>query len=160
MAKITGRDKRVADWLEKIGIDPKITRRVVIDIPSDGIVWVYIERYGDSQIFEVEPPPELTTAIHLVPPQEDFEEAIKIIKGLKASEQPIIPCPIDPPPHEPTPDEAEKAIEYTALLPKGYRQEGLPIKKIEKEQEPTPEWLAEFEAKQQAAISKWEHPDD
>ncbi len=125
MSKLTGRDKRVAEWLEKIGIDPKTTRRVVIDIPSNGAVWMYIERYGDSTMFEIEPPPELTTAIHVVPSQSNFEEAIKIIKGLKVSEQPIIP-----------------------------------IKRLNKEQEPTPEWLAEFEARQQAAINKWEHSDD
>ena len=138
MSKITGRDKRVADWLEKIGIDPKMTRRVVIDIPANGAVWVYIERFGDSSIFEVEPPPELTTAIRVEshpepvegPPQADFEEALKIIKGLKVSEQQVIP------------------------VTKGRDPVG-----VKGAEEPPPEWLEEFEAKQQAAIRKWEHPD-
>ena len=93
MSKITGRDRRVADWLEKIGIDPKATRRVVIDISVDSPIWVYIEQFGDSRMFEVEPPPELTTAIRVQSPQADFEEAIKLIKGLKVSEQPILPIP-------------------------------------------------------------------
>jgi len=124
MSKITGRDKRVADWLEKIGIDPKMTRRVVIDIPCDGAVWVYIERFGDSQMFEIEPPPELAKGIKIVTPQADFEEAIRIIKGLKTGEQPIISSDYGP----------------------DWREE------------PTPEWLAEFETRQQAAIQKWEHP--
>ncbi len=130
MTKISGRDKRVADWLEKIGIDPKMTRRVIIDIPCDGAVWVYIEQFGDSRIFEVEPPPELTTAIRVEPPQDDFEEAIKIAKGLKLY-----------------PDDAIKV------------EDDPPIYKLEKNDKPTPEWLAEFEAKK-VAIEKWERPDD
>ena len=145
MAKITGRDKRVAEWLEKIGIDPKNTRRVVIDIPCDGPIWIYIEQFGDSAMFEVEPPPELTTAIKVVPSQTNFEEAIKIIKGLKSSEQQIIPS------------DWEAIRNYSG---QNLKISDESIKNLTSEQEPTPEWLAEFEAKQQAAISKWEHPDD
>ena len=131
MAKITGRDKRVAEWLEKIGIDPKMTRRVVIDISANSAVYIYIEQYGDSRIFEIEPPPELTTAIHLVPPQPDFKEVNKTINGLRVNGQPIIPSD-------------------------GIR----PIHNLKKEEEPTTKWIDEFVAKQQSAIKKWEHPDD
>ena len=138
MSKITGRDKRVAEWLWKIGINPTDTRRVVIDIPCDGPVYMYIERFGNSRIFEVEPPPELTTAIRLVPPQDDFEEAIKIIKGLKVGEQPIISS-----------DEGTD-----------WKEEPETIQNLKKEDTPTPEWLEEFRAKQRAAIQKWEFPND
>ena len=82
MSKITGRDRRVADWLEKIGIDPKVTRRVVIDISVDSPVWVYIEQFGDSRMFEVEPPPELITAITVGQVGTDFEEAVRLINEL------------------------------------------------------------------------------
>ena len=133
MAKITGRDKRVANWLEKIGIDPKTARRVVVDISADSAVYIYIERYGDSKMFEVEPPPELTTAIKLVPPQDDFEEAMKIIKGLKVNDQTIIPQ---------------------------KQGDDPPVLKLKREDKPTPEWLEEFGAKQRESIKKWERPDD
>lgn len=155
MAKIIGRDKRIADWLEKIGIDPKTARRVVIDISVDSPVYLYIERYGDSTMFEVEPPPELTTAIHLVPPQDDFEEAIKIIKGLKASEQPILD-------EQPLPSWKAAQKEWRAIQACMPIKQGddPPITKLKREDKPTPEWLAEFEAKQQENIKKWEHLDD
>ena len=119
MSKVTGRDKRVADWLETIGIDPKVTRRVVIDIPCNGAVVMYVERFGDSSMFEVEPPPDLITAIIVGQVGTDFEEAVRLINELKSDEQQV----------------------------KGAK-------------EPTPEWLAEYQAKQQEAIGKWEHSDD
>ena len=122
MTKITGRDKRVADWLEKIGIVPNMTSRVVIDIPANGAVRVYIEQFGDSSMFEVEPPPELTTAIKIKQEESDIEEAVQLLKDLNT--------------RNPVPSKVKGA------------------------DEPTPEWLAEFEAKQRAAIQKWERPGD
>ena len=102
MSKMTGKQKVIAEWLEKIGIDPNSARRVVIDIPCDGAVVVYIEAYGDSSIFEVEPPPELRTAIRvtqdeteLIEPkwsEDEIEEAKRIIDSIKASGI-ILPAP-------------------------------------------------------------------
>lgn len=53
------------DWLIKIGVDPSTSRRVVIDIPHDGAVMIYVERFGDTRMLEIEPPSKLTTAIKI-----------------------------------------------------------------------------------------------
>ena len=86
MSKITGRNKAVADWLAKIGIDPISTRRVVIDIPCNGAVVIYIEAYGDSRMFEVEPLPELNTAIRVT--SEETENTENLVKFIETWEHP------------------------------------------------------------------------
>ncbi len=101
MAKITGRDKRVAEWLEKIGIDTKMTRRVVIDIPANGIIQIYLEQYGDSSIFEIEPPPELATAIRVEPAKDSLEEALQIIKEINRDEKLYNLADYDPTDYDP-----------------------------------------------------------
>ena len=50
MAKISGRNKGLADWLAKLGVDINTTRRVVIDIPTDGVVVIYTERYSTTDM--------------------------------------------------------------------------------------------------------------
>ena len=88
MSKITGQNKAVTEWLQKIGIDTKLARRVIIDIPCNGPIEIYIESYGDSSIFEIEPPPELKTAIRVTAEevkavdQEWSEEEIEEVKRI------------------------------------------------------------------------------
>ena len=46
-------------WLRKIGVDLTDVSRVVIDIRCDKPVAVYVQRFGDADMFEVEPPSDL-----------------------------------------------------------------------------------------------------
>ena len=62
---IAPHSKELWDWLRLIGIDTATTRRVVIDIPSNGAVTIYIEKFGTRAMLSVEPPPELGTAIKI-----------------------------------------------------------------------------------------------
>jgi hypothetical protein len=57
--KILGKDKKIAAWLESLGIEAKATRRVIIDIPYDGAVPIYLEQYADESMFEIGPPDDL-----------------------------------------------------------------------------------------------------
>jgi hypothetical protein len=50
------------DWIKKAGIVPELARRVVIDIPRNGPVLIYVELYGSAELLKVEPPPELLGA--------------------------------------------------------------------------------------------------
>lgn len=59
MTRVTGRSKKVTEWLEVMGVDVKNTRRVIIDIPYDGAVIVYLEQLGNLAMFEISPPPDL-----------------------------------------------------------------------------------------------------
>ncbi len=57
---------------------------------------------------------------------------------------------VEPPP------ELTMAIKVTQPCEPGVP----PVRKLKREDQPSPEWLAEFEARQQASIKKWEHPND
>lgn len=43
----------VNDFIRKLGFDPKITRRVIVDIPAHGIVQVYVEAFGAAAAFDI-----------------------------------------------------------------------------------------------------------
>lgn len=60
--KIHGRNKDVAEFIRKLGFDPDLTRRVIVDLNVDAAVRVYIEGYGDAAAFRIEPPTALKEA--------------------------------------------------------------------------------------------------
>lgn len=49
-------------WIEKLGLNPKLTRRIVIDIPHEGVVTIYTELFMSSEVLELELPPEIMGA--------------------------------------------------------------------------------------------------
>ena len=49
-------------WVEKLGIDTKTARRVVIDANVGHPLMVYVEMYGESAAFGASPPPVLLEA--------------------------------------------------------------------------------------------------
>ena len=55
----TGASPACLRWLRRIGVDPTDACRVIIDIRCDAPVAVYIQRYADTDLFEVEPPGDL-----------------------------------------------------------------------------------------------------
>ena len=46
-----------------LGIDPKKTRRIVLDVSVDDAISVYIEQYGDERLLDLELPALPTVAI-------------------------------------------------------------------------------------------------
>lgn len=51
-----GSSPEVVDFVRRLGLDPSLTRRVIIDIPAYGLVKVYVEQNGAMEAFEVRPP--------------------------------------------------------------------------------------------------------
>ncbi len=41
---------------EKLGLEPKNVNRIIIDIPSDGLVTVYVKQFGTEALLDIEPP--------------------------------------------------------------------------------------------------------
>ena len=62
MAHIIGRYKPLMDWLRLLGVQPEHASRVIIDIPCNGLVTVYVTGAADSAAFDVQPPPEILEA--------------------------------------------------------------------------------------------------
>ena len=54
--------KAFLEWLERFGLIPENTRRVVIEASVDSAVMIYAELFGTSPMVEVDPPPELRGA--------------------------------------------------------------------------------------------------
>jgi hypothetical protein len=54
MAFIVGFDEQITEWLRSLGVaDPEMTQRVIIDVPIDDVVRVYITRPADSHGFDL-----------------------------------------------------------------------------------------------------------
>lgn len=53
-------------WLERDGIIPDSTRRVVIDAEFGKVVTMYVEQFGSASLVDVHPPAELRTAVSIV----------------------------------------------------------------------------------------------
>ena len=51
MAKLTGQD--VGNRLVDAGVIPPGTRRVIIDIPANGMVVMYLEKFTDNAHFDI-----------------------------------------------------------------------------------------------------------
>lgn len=43
----------VTEFIKRLGVDPSMTRRVVIDIPMDGPVVAYVEMYASRGALEI-----------------------------------------------------------------------------------------------------------
>jgi hypothetical protein len=56
MATIVDPGADIADWLKRAGIKVPCLSHVIIDIPVDGAVRVYIDSYGEERLFQVKPP--------------------------------------------------------------------------------------------------------
>lgn len=54
--------KPLMEWIEKLGLNPKLTRRIVIDIPHEGVATIYAELFMSSEVLELELPPEIMGA--------------------------------------------------------------------------------------------------
>lgn len=54
--RVTGRDPVMVALIRRLGFDPKVTRRVIIDIPADNLVRCYVEAFGDGDAFSIVPP--------------------------------------------------------------------------------------------------------
>lgn len=39
---------------EALGLDPDMTKRIVLDVPSGGPVVAYVEQYASSMVFEID----------------------------------------------------------------------------------------------------------
>jgi hypothetical protein len=51
-----GRGPEISEFIRRLGLDPTLTKRVIVDIPCDDVVKVYVEGFGDCHAFEIEPP--------------------------------------------------------------------------------------------------------
>lgn len=49
-------------WLERAGLDLSMAQRVVIDIPCDDAVRIYIQQVATERLLEGNPPAELALA--------------------------------------------------------------------------------------------------
>ncbi len=46
-------DERLTAFVKALGLQPSLVRRVIIDIPLDDAVKVYVEGYADDAAFEM-----------------------------------------------------------------------------------------------------------
>jgi hypothetical protein len=46
----------VVDWLKQAGIELPMLTGVIIDIPLEGAVTIYLTGYADEKMFQVQPP--------------------------------------------------------------------------------------------------------
>lgn len=44
----------VKEICKAIGIDPSLTRRIIIDFPCDDFVKIYIEMYGSKEVLTID----------------------------------------------------------------------------------------------------------
>lgn len=54
--RVTGHDPVMVALIRRLGFDPKVTRRVIIDIPAGELVTCYVEAFGDGMAFDIVPP--------------------------------------------------------------------------------------------------------
>lgn len=50
-----GAGPEISEFIRRLGFDPSLTRRVIVDIPADDVVKVYVEAYGDVDAFKIDP---------------------------------------------------------------------------------------------------------
>lgn len=74
---VIGMDKIVRQWVEDSGIAAGNWTRVIIDIPVDDVVKVYIEQYGEAGMFKIEPP-SLSDAKITVAESPDADEVANL----------------------------------------------------------------------------------
>lgn len=54
---VLGHHETLVEFIRKLGLDPDLTRRVIVDIPCDNVVKVYVEGYADKAAFQIDPSP-------------------------------------------------------------------------------------------------------
>ena len=69
----TGSDQRIWKWLESIGVfgDASNTQRVIIDIPVDDVVRVYVTKCADERMFDLSFPDGIAEIVTVPKPETD-----------------------------------------------------------------------------------------
>lgn len=57
-----GNGPEISEFMRKLGLDPTLTKRVIIDINAEDVVRVYVEGYADSRAFGIDPPTPVSKA--------------------------------------------------------------------------------------------------
>lgn len=65
---VIGPSEELKEFIRKLGLDPKLTKRIVIDIPASGVARVYVEGYLSSAAIAIDLPPEILQAQVMVLP--------------------------------------------------------------------------------------------
>ena len=55
----TGTSPECLRWLRRLGLDTTDAKRIIIDIEAGKPVSVYVQRFGQEDLFELEPPGDL-----------------------------------------------------------------------------------------------------
>ena len=51
---LLGHNPQIVEFIRRLGLDPSLTRRVIVDMNVDDVVRVYVEGFADRAAFEID----------------------------------------------------------------------------------------------------------